>query len=339
MKEADYIVVTDTGSSDHTVEKLLSGGASVIVENVSPWRFDAARNLSLSHVPEQADICVCTDLDEIFEPGWRECLEKAWTPDATQGSYLYNWSLKNDGSPNVQFNYFKVHSRKGFQWQYPVHEVLEYIGEAQEKHVFIPGMVLNHYPDDTKSRGSYLSLLELAVQEMPESDRMHYYLGREYFYKGDWSNCIGTLKDHLRLSSWGDERCSSMRFIAKAYYSLGNIGEASSWYYRAIAEVPDMREPYIEFAQMGYEIGDWALVFFTTGEALKINHKSETYINMGYSWDHTPDDLAAISCYRLGMYDRALQHAREAVRLSPGDERLILNLHDIEEAVKQQSRA
>jgi tetratricopeptide (TPR) repeat protein len=290
-------------------------------------------------VPEQADICVCTDLDEVFEPGWRECLENAWTPDATQGSYLYNWSLKSDGSPDVQFNYFKVHARKGFRWKYPVHEVLEYNGEVPEKQVYIPGMVLNHYPDEAKSRGSYLSLLELAVREMPESDRMHYYLGREYLYKGDLNNCISTLKDHLSLSSWGEERSSSMRFIAKAYDMLGNISEASSWYYRAIAEAPDMREPYIEFAQMGYEAGDWALVFFMTEEALKIKHKSETYINMGYSWDHTADDLAAISCYRLGMYDRSLQHAREAVRLNPGDERLIRNLKEIEDTVKRQSRA
>lgn len=37
-----------------------------------------ARNISLDHVPEDVDICVCTDLDELFEPGWRKKLEEAW---------------------------------------------------------------------------------------------------------------------------------------------------------------------------------------------------------------------------------------------------------------------
>ncbi len=42
-----------------------------------PWRFDAARNRSLELVPEDVDLCVCTGLDEVFRPGWREVLEQA----------------------------------------------------------------------------------------------------------------------------------------------------------------------------------------------------------------------------------------------------------------------
>ena len=77
MLEADRIVVLDTGSEDGTVEKLRARGAEVTVEAISPWRFDTARNRSLELVPEDADICVCTDLDEVFHPGWREAVEAA----------------------------------------------------------------------------------------------------------------------------------------------------------------------------------------------------------------------------------------------------------------------
>lgn len=337
MKEADEIVVTDTGSSDGTVEKLEARGARVFVDVVSPWRFDVARNLSLDHVPKDADICVCTDLDEIFEPGWRQKLEEAWIPDATQGRYLYNWSLKSDGSPDIQFNYFKVHARSGFRWKHPIHECLEYVGKGPEKKVYIHGMVLNHYPDAAKARSSYLSLLELAVQEDPSSDRMTYYLGREYMYRSNWERCIETLNKHLSLPSatWKDERCASMRWIAKAYFKLGNIGEAYAWYYRAIAECPTMREPYVEFAQMGYDLKDWPLVFFMTTEALKIKSRSATYVNMGYCWDHTPEDLAAIGCYRIGLYTKSLEHAQEALKLSPENERLQNNLKLIEDKIKE----
>ena len=336
MEEADEIVVLDTGSTDGTAEKLRERGAQVFVEIVSPWRFDVARNLSLDHVPEQTDICVCTDLDEILLPGWRNCLEQVWTPETTQGRYLYNWSLKSDGSPDIQFNYFKVHARKGFQWKHPIHECLEYIGTGPQKKVYIDGMVLNHYPDASKPRSSYLPLLELAVKEDPTSDRMAYYLGREYMYKGEWDQCISTLKRHLSLktATWSDERCASMRWIAKSYYRRGDTQQAYAWYYRAIAESPGMRDPYIECAQMGYELKDWPMVFFMTQEALKIKKKSDTYVNMGYSWNHTADDLAAISSYRLGMYERSLAHAKEALRITPGNDRLMNNLKLIEEKLK-----
>lgn len=324
MKEADQIVVTDTGSTDSTVEKLRNRGVVVYVDEIKPWRFDVARNVSLDHVPADIDICVCTDLDEVFEPGWRERLENAWTPDAKVGRYIFNWSLKQDGSPDVQIYYSKIHSRNDYKWSYPVHEWLTYLGKEPKTTVFIEGMILNHYPDSSKSRGSYLPLLELAAQEDPNGDRVAYYLGREYMYKGQWQKCIDTLNRHLSLPTarWNQERCASMRWIAKSYYELGNLKEMYSWYYRAIAEAPELREPYIECAQLAYRLADWATVFFMVEEALKIKEKSTTYVNMGYAWDHTPDDLGAISCYRLEMYDLALNHAETAIAFSPNDERL-----------------
>lgn len=69
MQEADMVIVTDTGSNDSTVAKLTARGAAVYIAHVIPWRFDVARNISLNFVPGDVDVCVCTDLDEIFEPG------------------------------------------------------------------------------------------------------------------------------------------------------------------------------------------------------------------------------------------------------------------------------
>jgi glycosyltransferase involved in cell wall biosynthesis len=333
MSEADMVVVTDTGSDDETVDKLRARGAIVYIDEVKPWRFDAARNISLEHVPEDIDICVCTDLDEMFEKGWRERLEAAWTPDTKRGKYIYNWSLKADGSPDVQIYYTKVHARKDFKWSFPVHEWLTYLSAEPQKTVFIEGMVLNHYPDPCKSRGSYLQLLELAWEEEPSSDRIAYYLGREYMYKGEWNKCIETLKKHLALPSatWNEERCASMRWIANSYWRLNNLQEAYNWYFRAIAEAPYLRDPYVECARVAYYVKDWTMVFFMVEEALKIKDKSTTYVNMGYSWDHTPYDLGAIACYWLGMYERSISHAKAALEFYPEDERLRSNLRMIEE--------
>ncbi|MFU0828919.1 MAG: Glyco-trans-2-like domain-containing protein [Lachnoclostridium sp.] len=335
MEEADLVVVTDTGSDDKTVEKLKARGAIVYVNPVKPWRFDTARNISLKYVPEDVDICVCTDLDEVFNKGWRQLLEQAWTPDAKSGKYIYNWSLKPDGSPDVQLYYSKIHARKGFCWKHPVHEWLSYSGTEPQKTVYVDGIVLNHYPDPSKSRSSYLPLLELAVKEEPDGSRVNYYLGREYMYKGMWKKCIDTLKHYLELptSVWAEERSAAMRWIAKSSFGLKDTKQAYSWYYKAIAEAPQMRDPYVEFAKMAYLLGDWPTVFFMSEEAIKINEKSKTFVNMGYAWDHTPHDLAAISCYRLGMYDRAKNHAINALKFNPNDERLKNNLRLIEKKI------
>lgn len=348
MREADRIVVTDTGSDDDTVERLRACGVTVYVDAVNPWRFDAARNLSLSHVPENADICVCTDLDERFEPGWRGALEKAWLGHqpkhtgkiAKTGRYLYNWSLKPDGSPGIQFYYFKVHERHGFRWKCPVHEYVQYVGSAPLETVYIDGMVLNHYPDPMKSRGSYLPLLETAVREAPEDERMRYYLGREYMYKGQWKKSADMLQSYLSMPNarWNEERCAAMRWIANSCSKMGRIKEAYGWYFRAIAEGPHMRDPFVEFANMCYKAHDWPMAFCMANEALKIGGKSKTFVNMGYSWDSTPDDLCAIAAYWMGLTEQALQHAKNALKFSPANERLKNNLRIIESVQKSDNR-
>jgi tetratricopeptide (TPR) repeat protein len=328
MKEADLVVVTDTGSTDGTVEALRSRGAVVYEEEINPWRFDTARNLSLSHVPEDVDIAVCTDLDEVFHPGWRKILEDAWYPGLSTGQYLYNWSLRPDGTPDSQFWYFKIHARHEYTWECPIHEYLKYIGTSPEQKTFMEGIVLDHHPDPTKSRSSYLPLLEMAVAEKPDSDRMTYYLGREYMYARRWEDCIRTLERHLQLptATWKEERCASMRAIAKSYQGLGDKEQAYKWFLRAIAELPKMRDAYVELALMAYGCSDWPTAFYMSEEALKIKKKSNSYINMGYAWNYTPHDLAAIACYRLGMMKRSLFHGREALAQEPEDKRLQNNL-------------
>lgn len=200
MGEADLVVVLDTGSEDGTVERLRARGAQVTVERILPWRFDAARNRSLELVPEDVDLCVCADLDEAFHPGWREALERAWRPGCGRASYRYTWSFQQDGSEGVVFWSDKIHARRGYRWVHPVHEVLQWEGEgAPGPTVAAEGIQLDHHPDPEKSRGQYLPLLELSVEEDPEDDRNMHYLGREYLFRGRWEECIRTLERHLAM--------------------------------------------------------------------------------------------------------------------------------------------
>ena len=326
MKEADDIYVLDTGSTDDTVDKLKELGVNVIQKEISPWRFDVARNESLKLVPENTDICVCTDLDEVFEKGWRKEIEKQWTPTATRARYNYNWRLDENNNPLVNFYIEKIHTRNNYKWTHPVHEVLTYLDE-NENTITLNNITLNHYPDINKSRSSYLPLLELSVKEDPEDDRNMHYLGREYMYYGKWEQSIETLKKHLTLPKavWKDERCASMRFISRCYQNLNDFEQAREWLFKAIEEAPYLRDPYMEMALLEYKQKNYKEVEKFCLKALRINSHQKTYINEIFSWDETVYDLLSISCYYLDKIDYAIYFVDKALEIKPNDPRLIGN--------------
>ena len=124
MKEADSIVVLDTGSTDNTVSKLRELGATVDVKIIDPWRFDVARNEAMKMVPEDCNILLSTDLDETLESGWSKPLREKWIEGVHErADYKYTWSHLEDGSDGRVFRYKKVHS-KNWKWRAHVHELL-----------------------------------------------------------------------------------------------------------------------------------------------------------------------------------------------------------------------
>ena len=323
VKEADAVYVLDTGSTDNTIEKLKSNGAIVKQEIFNPWRFDVARNKSLDMVPLDTDICVCLDLDEVIEKGWRKKLEEIWEKDTTRLRYNYNWSFDEYGKPAVNFYIEKIHSRNNYKWTHPVHEVLTYLSD-NENFITTNDITVNHYPDKNKSRSSYLPLLELSVKEDPTSDRNMHYLGREYMYYKKWNKSIDTLIRHLNMknATWKDERCASMRFISRCYINLNRYDEAKMWLDKAINEAPYLRDPYVERALLEYRLNNWNMVKKYCLDALKLNKNTKTYINEPFSYDHTIYDLLSISYYYEGNYKLALENINKALEISPDNERL-----------------
>jgi tetratricopeptide (TPR) repeat protein len=223
--------------------------------------------------------------------------------------------------------YFKIHARFGFRWKCPVHEVLVWQLPGAPQTAWVEGVVLTHYPDSHKSRDFYLGLLEAGVAEDPSNERLAYYLGREYMFNRRWKDCIKIMELYLNIptATWAEERCAAMRWMARSFAELGEDGLARRWQLRAIAECPGMRDAYAEAAQMEYSRKSWVRVFFFCEEGLKIKEKSKVFVNQGYAWDHTLDDLASIACYQLGMLERSLAHAEAALKLTPDDKRLMGN--------------
>lgn len=322
---ADGVYVLDTGSTDGTPELLRALGAAVYEQTITPWRFDAARNASLALLPEDADVCICLDLDEVLCPGWREALEAAWAPGTTRARYTYVWSHTPDGGDGVVFYADKIHGY-GYHWEHPVHEVLATV--CPETCVTIPELRIEHWPDESKSRGQYLPLLELSVQEAPDDDRNMHYLGREYMFHGMWGKAIETLMRHLAMPSatWKAERAASMRYIARCCDALGDYKSAVHWLERADDEAPGQREAAYALAMLYYRRGDWARCRYWALRTLDIKRRDNNYMTEPEAWGAEPYDLMAISSWHLGQCNDAIAAAEAAVRLAPKDARLARNL-------------
>ena len=329
VKDADYICVLDTGSTDGTIEKLKLHNIIYDQKVISPWRFDVARNESLKLVPSDTDIFVCLDLDEILSIGWIDEIKKIYNENITRFYYKFVWNYNEDGSEGIVFFGEKIHGR-GYQWKYPVHEILTKVDGTPEVRAEV-GICIEHHADNTKSRSNYLPLLEVAYSENPEDDRTVHYLGREYFFYGQWEKAIEILKLHLTLrnSMWGAERATSIRYIAKAYFSLGQVDNGELWAYRAIAEAPEYRESYMGIIEYLYESKQWKYLIYYINLALSIKERPMAYLCEPKSWSEYLNDVLSVAYWNVGNKTESLRQCQLALEMKPNDMRLKNNLETI----------
>ena len=292
-KDADYIHITDTGSFDGTVEKARALGINVNSIKLDPWRFDDARNFSLLSLPEDIDICVCLDLDEVLLDGWYDLVKKELTSEYDRLRYNYVWNWVN-GKPGVTYLADKIHKRHGFRWVNPVHEVLKKdIRLGPEKQKFIKDTLIHHYADEEKSRSSYLPLLQLSTQEDPYNDRNAHYYARELMFNRQWQEAIKEFQRHLNLptSKWDAERAASYRFMGDCYWALGNVENAIECFENSVKEAPHLREGYVSLAQAYRITNNYENVVKYCKKALSIKEKDGSYIHQPYAWSDWPEQM------------------------------------------------
>lgn len=320
-KEADYLLIADTGSTDGTVEKAKSLGIVCHTISVKPWRFDDARNASLSLLPTDIDYCIALDMDEVLISGWREHLENVPT-QTTRPRYKYTWNWLEDGSPGLQYGGDKIHKRHGYRWKHPVHEVLVADRINQVEHWV--DLEIHHHADSTKPRSQYLPLLSQSVKEDPWDDRNAFYYARELYFYGQFEQAIEEFKRHLSLprAVWKPERAASMRYLAKMH-----VGDArEEWLMKAHKEDPTRREALVELCQYYYDTEAWTKCYQSANLALAIKEKPLDYLCEEFAWGSLPYDLASVAYYNLGKKEKALEYGTKALELNPTDERLKRNL-------------
>lgn len=325
MSEADYIVVLDTGSTDNTYELLKEDSRVTCVrqEIINPWRFDVARTKSMELIPEDANILVCTDLDEIFDEGWAEWLRNNWVDGYhTQCFYNYVWGHGPQGENQFVFRANKIHNRE-YKWVFPVHEVLESIEGKEEMYLMADDNIwLHHWQDKEKLRSNYLSLLDLAVKENPHRSHIITLYGRELIIGGQYKKATEVLFQALaapdiETADYGWNLLSTILLLGIAYFELQEY-PTCKWYCEEFIRIdPTYREPYFLMARALYEEKIYSLVPAVVNAGIENSIYKCNWVESGNSWGYEADMILSYAYIALQKHQEAIPHLREVLQHEP----------------------
>jgi len=241
----------DTGSSDSTVEAARTAGIVVHQASIRPFRFDDARNIAMSLIPPDIDIVIQLDADEVFVGDWITNFD-----NVKPGHKRWSYWLTNDTGNWGRVKRQNCHRREGFRWEHPIHEVVN--GADCDAH--LDDLFIEHRPDIGKSRSYALDMLQYWSNEYPDDARTLFYLGREYKFRAMWDKARVVLWKYLghRNATWAPERQEAWMYLAQIDQT------PERWLWKAVAEEPRRREPYVYLAKHHLGKGDndmaWAMI-------------------------------------------------------------------------------
>src|SRR4030095_3787541 len=201
VKSADEIVVCDTGSIDSTIDIAKQFTDKVFTDY--QWRdsFCEARNHAKSK--STADWILSIDADEFCHDfsKVREAVELA------QASLAIDCKLYAED--NRQMHYFPrlFKNSPAVSWDGAVHNHLNVLGEKVGDVRITYGYSPAHFLD----RDRTMRILERETQT-PGKLREMFYLGREYFYRNQYHECVNLLWQYTQ-----DPNCRHLQEKAEAY--------------------------------------------------------------------------------------------------------------------------
>lgn len=211
VKGVDEIVVVDTGSSDKTIEIAKKYTDKVFDDYKWEDSFCKARNHAKSKATSSWILSL--DCDEILHDV--AALREAVALGDVMGSFAIDCKLIAED--NGQFFLFPRLFRNSPQvwWNGNVHNHLsvlgDKIGNVQITHGYSPA----HNLDLDRS----LRILEKEVKEH-NGQREKFYLGREYYYRGQYDKAVIMLGQYVQTSRFLAEKADAFLIMARSYWEM-----------------------------------------------------------------------------------------------------------------------
>ena len=317
--EADYVCVLDTGSTDGTWELLQEEAKSrpnliISQQTVVPWRYDEARNLSMTLIPKETTIFFMADLDEIIkEPGWCNIVKSTWNPLFDRGVYTYNRDVGENDTVIRSIPEYRLHNSDWYKWVNIVHEALvNYAGRKQfyiETCTEVP-ITVWHYPDPNKQT-NYMELCENDLLESPDDYVMRLQLAIEYDVRGIEDKAC----KHFQklIDDPGNLQCFE---LARCYCSVGKFTKDTSYFAQGREVAPNIIDNYIAEAEILYTDQKYEEVVDLMRAGLQ-NAETARWCTIYDPQSYYPYWLLGMSTYFLGDKLRALGYLTIAEQKNP----------------------
>lgn len=244
VKGLDEIAFCFTGDLDDKTDGTLKI-AKKYTKNISYFKwcdsFCKARNAVKSHA--ESDWLLSIDCDEILHDVGvvREAVALAEAREVL----AVDCRLIAEDKPPQYFAFprlFKNDSR--VWWNGNVHNHLSVLGETLGNVRITHGYSPAHALDPDRS----FRILKKEVETNPDAVREMFYLGREYFYRADYENCVIMLGKYVQRGRWLSEKAEAFLTMSMAYFSMGMGEDARDACLQAVKLNPNFKEAVLYMA-------------------------------------------------------------------------------------------
>ncbi len=242
VKDADEIVVVDTGSIDRTRE--IAGCYTDKVYDFA-WvdDFAAARNFAASKAT--GDWILSIDADELLEPGGMEKIREA----ILTVRHAIGIRMTTPGTSYHVPRLFR--NIPSVRWAGRIHETINML-EFDRLDVAITYRSSPAHALDPKRN---IRILEAAHRDDPAGTRTMYYLAREYAYYQEWAKAEAMFERYLRLATWLPEKADAHFMAALCYWydGMGNGEKTRQHCLSAMNINANFRAPILLMAAASFE--------------------------------------------------------------------------------------
>jgi len=206
-------------------------------------------------------------------------------------------------------------------WMHAGHAALTDVGNQNRKTADTDILEIHHYMDTKKQRPDYVGLLETAVREN-RCPRTLYYLGREYLFAQRYDECYDTLIEYLDCmgANWKAERANAMRMIGRTLEEKKDIPGAISWFLRANAEWPNIRDIWWELLRCLANQGDAMGAAWAGEKCLSLTERDGEWLSgTAEAWKIEPFLFTAWAFRTIGRHDEARKCINDALAREDGN--------------------
>jgi glycosyltransferase involved in cell wall biosynthesis len=312
----DEIILTDTGSTDASIEVAKKHGAKV---KTFEWidDFAAARNFSFEGI--KTDFVCWLDLDDVLEnpQGFLNFRNDAMT----LGDYWiasYHYSSDPSGKALCTFareRVFRV--SKGYQWKYFVHEGMMPT-DGTRMH-FTPVWSVRHMRSEDDLKKDRMRNLALFTKPGRVLDnRMTYYYGKELFECGKPAEAIPQLAKALEdIQLQAHDRILAMQYLCYCYLQTNQLEHAIQIATQATVLAPHRAEFYNMIADCLIKQGRLAdaIPALNAAKSCQIQaspHQASAVFHSEEAYTTNPRINLAKIYANMGDMDRAENEAQES---------------------------